>query len=63
MSKPPSTSPEGRRQRRLRTAELSAEQRAAVDARRLDRQTSEYHYARAFGRRIAWTLEAFPETD
>ena len=37
------TNPEERRRRRLGSAELTPDQRAAVEARRAERQTSEYH--------------------
>jgi hypothetical protein len=43
MSGPTSTYPEDRRRRRLSDAYLTPEQRAAADARRADRRTTEYH--------------------
>jgi ribosome-binding protein aMBF1 (putative translation factor) len=42
MSGPNPTSPEERRRRRLNPADLTPEQRAAVEARRADRQTPQY---------------------
>jgi hypothetical protein len=42
MSGPTSTYPEDRRRRRLNDAELTPEQRAALEARRAHRQTREY---------------------
>lgn len=42
MPGPTPVNPEERKQRRLSNAELTQEQRAAVEARRIDRQTSQY---------------------